>query len=71
MKIKQNGIAIKYDDDIKGFKLETIFSVQKDTNVLQVPRKAILSWDVARKSPMLKFVFYFILYLRIVLVGFS
>ncbi|VDK48053.1 unnamed protein product [Anisakis simplex] len=54
MCIEMNGIRIRCSNDERGFGLETTQPIPKDTELLRVPRKAMLSWDNARKSAMLK-----------------
>uniref|UniRef100_A0A915ANH1 protein-histidine N-methyltransferase n=1 Tax=Parascaris univalens TaxID=6257 RepID=A0A915ANH1_PARUN len=54
MGIEREGITVRCSDGAMGFGLEATHSLKQDTEILRVPRKAMLSWDQARKSTMLK-----------------
>uniref|UniRef100_A0A0N5AN47 protein-histidine N-methyltransferase n=1 Tax=Syphacia muris TaxID=451379 RepID=A0A0N5AN47_9BILA len=53
MKIKRNNVTVKYFDNI-GFELQTTGEVKEGEDMVTVPRNALLSWDLARKSVLLK-----------------
>lgn len=54
MGIERRGVSIVYDERIGGFGLQATREIQQGDDIVCVPRKAILSWDLARKSSMLK-----------------
>ncbi|VDM39389.1 unnamed protein product [Toxocara canis] len=54
MCIEREGITIRCSDGERGFGLEATQQLRRGTEILRVPRKAMLSWDHAHKSAMLK-----------------
>lgn len=52
--INHQSVEIAYSEDMDGFGLTSANYTSIGSDLLQVPRKAILSWDHARKSSFLK-----------------
>lgn len=53
--IKHEGVKIVFIEKLNGFGLEASGKLCLGSDILQVPRKAIFSWDLARKSAFLRF----------------
>uniref|UniRef100_A0A183DIM8 CBPC1 carboxypeptidase n=1 Tax=Gongylonema pulchrum TaxID=637853 RepID=A0A183DIM8_9BILA len=54
MGVNHQNVQISYSADIDSFGLKCTKNISSGTVLLQVPRKAILSWDLARKSLFLR-----------------